>query len=123
MKTWLAPVALVILSLSACAPATGPAVGDPPPTVSIPGSESGCVAAGGEWSREGRLGAWMCVMPYADAGRPCTDGDQCLGDCRARELGPAEARPVTGVCQANTSPFGCFTRVEDGRAAATLCVD
>ena len=70
------------------------------------------------------LGAYRCVIAYADAGRPCTDAAQCQGECRlADDKRPAEGEAVTGQCQANSSPFGCFTRVENGRAAATLCVD
>lgn len=69
------------------------------------------------------LGHWACVMPYTDAGRPCTDGAQCQGDCRATGPVGRPGEAATGVCQADTSPFGCFTRVENGRSAGTLCVD
>ena len=94
------------------------------PPAASPAEETACAAAGGDWRREGMLGSWMCVMPHADAGRSCTDGSQCRGDCRlADDARPPQGGPVTGVCQADTSPFGCFTRVENGRAAATLCVD
>ena len=30
---------------------------------------------------------------------------------------------VAGICQADSNRFGCFTRVEDGKAEATLCID
>ena len=90
----------------------------------MPQTQAVCETEGGTWRREGRLGLMACVMPHADAGQPCTDGDQCAGDCRlGDDKRPAEGEPVTGICQANTSNFGCFTRVEDGRAAHTLCVD
>ena len=107
MKTWIPAAALAFLCIS-CMPAepspatelaeSGPSAAAP----QIPADQSGCEAAGGDWRREGRLGAYRCVIAYADAGRPCTDAAQC---------------------QAKSSPFGCFTRVENGRAAATLCVD
>lgn len=73
----------------------------------------------------GRLQSMQCVISYADAGTVCTDGDQCEGDCRIEEQSPhpMEGTSVTGRCQATSAPFGCFTRVEDGKAAATLCVD
>ena len=66
----------------------------------------------------------MCVLPYADAGKVCTDSDQCMGDCRLAD-GPSlpSGTTATGVCQANTSPFGCFANVEDGKVDAALCVD
>ncbi|MFN4296616.1 MAG: hypothetical protein ACK4FB_07210 [Brevundimonas sp.] len=117
--------AAAALILGACMPntATGPDDGPASPTT-VPGTQAACETGGGIWRAEGRLGLMTCVMPHADAGQPCTDSDQCAGDCRlGDDKRPAEGEPVTGICQANTSNFGCFTRVEDGRAAATLCVD
>jgi hypothetical protein len=32
-------------------------------------------------------------------------------------------KPITGQCQASSSPFGCFARVEDGHSTGFLCVD
>lgn len=123
MKTLtLCGAAAVLVLMGACAP-TGPS-GDAGSPLTIPETSAACGAEGGIWRREGRLGTWMCVMPYADAGRSCTDGAQCRGDCRlADDERPPAGAAVTGVCQADTSRFGCFTRVENGRAAATLCVD
>ncbi|MEH6664934.1 MAG: hypothetical protein V7678_08780 [Brevundimonas sp.] len=126
MKTsHLAAVAAAFLALGACMPNAAPAT-DPGPAgpTAAPETRAACETEGGTWRREGRLGLMACVMPHADAGQPCTDSDQCAGDCRlADDKRPAEGEAVTGVCQANTSNFGCFTRVEDGRAAATLCID
>ena len=84
-----------------------------------------CAARGGEMRRVGMLGSWQCIVPYADAGRSCTDGDQCAGDCRLPDGAkvPLEGEPVTGVCQPNNDRFGCYTTVEDGRADPTICVD
>ena len=60
----------------------------------------------------------------ADAGKPCTDGDQCEGDCRAEPSdGPPKPGTVTGVCQADSDPCGCFTTIEDGQVAHAICVD
>jgi hypothetical protein len=121
----LAAAAAFALTLGACMPnaAAGPDAGPAAPTA-VPETQAACETEGGTWRREGRLGLMTCVMPHADAGQPCTDSDQCAGDCRlADDKRPAEGEAVTGICQANTSNFGCFTRVEDGRAAATLCVD
>lgn len=123
----LTAAALAALLAWACAPAApGGDLMEPPTTVGgeAPRDQAGCQGAGGDWRREGMLGAYMCVTPYADAGRSCTDGAQCQGDCRLADDGPAPmGGPATGVCQANSSPFGCFTRVDNGRASATLCVD
>ncbi len=84
-----------------------------------------CEAAGGEISRGGMLGWEGCVQAYADAGKACTDGSDCLGRCMLDEAsgGAGMGDPATGTCQATDSPFGCFTTVTDGRADPALCVD
>lgn len=126
MKTWFPAAAVAALALSACMPAASPAPEPSDSTASFatPDTQAACEAESGTWRPEGRLGLMTCVMPHADAGQSCTDSDQCAGDCRlGDDKRPAEGELVTGICQADTSNFGCFTRVEDGRAAATLCVD
>ena len=125
-----------LLALGACAPVENDADGalgsetagtlPPQPGRSVAArDQASCQAEGGSWTRQGRLQSYMCVTSYADAGKQCTDGDQCAGDCRLPdgERAGMNSGPVTGVCQASSVPFGCFTRVEDGKAAATLCVD
>ena len=84
-----------------------------------------CVRRGGTMQPVGRMQTMQCVIRYADAGRRCTDGDQCAGECRVADVTarPAAGAAVVGQCQADSNRFGCFTRVEDGRAEATLCVD
>lgn len=85
---------------------------------------SACAARGGEMKQVGRLQSWQCVIRYADAGKRCTDGDQCQGDCRVEgNSGLTPGAAVTGVCQATSDRFGCHTPVEDGKAGATLCID
>jgi hypothetical protein len=75
----------------------------------------------------GRMQTVRCVITYADAGRRCTDSDQCEGTCRLNGEPSPTVRPgsaAVGQCQAsNASNFGCFTTVEDGKVDATLCVD
>ncbi len=121
MRTLLIATGLL---MAACQPLppVDPGPGGPGP---IPTSADACRDRGGHWGPQGLLGRDGCVLPYADAGKRCTDGDQCLGDCRAVESTsfPRPGQSATGQCQANTSPFGCFTRVENGKAEAALCVD
>ncbi len=114
------PVLMALgLLLASCVPAPEPEVSG-----TAPRDQASCVAVGGDWRREGMLGNYMCVQSFADAGKRCTDGDQCLGDCRVTEGEfPAPDTAAVGQCQANTSPFGCFSRVEDGKAQVGLCVD
>lgn len=116
-------IAALALMASACTPMPGATTDPAAPTSSL--SATDCAARGGSMKAVGRLQTMQCVIPYADAGKTCTDGDQCAGDCRIEDVTsrPAEGAAVSGRCQANSQPFGCFTRVEDGKAAATLCVD
>jgi hypothetical protein len=72
----------------------------------------------------GRRQTLQCVVSYADAGKSCSSGSQCSGECRASpdsETVPGQA--VAGNCQADSDRFGCSTKVENGRAQATICID
>ena len=84
-----------------------------------------CAARGGKMLPQGRMQTMVCVINYADAGRRCTDGDDCAGDCRVGDVAspPAAGANAVGQCQVNSSRFGCYTTVEGGKAEATLCVD
>ena len=112
--------ALVLpLALVGCSPA---AVTSEAPMQSA--DASACAARGGEMKQVGRLQSWQCVIRYADAGKRCTDGAQCQGDCRTEPTVTArEGQSVRGVCQATSNRFGCFTTIRDGKAEATLCID
>ncbi len=81
-----------------------------------------CHAAGGEVHQAGLLGYENCILPYADAGQACSDSSECLGDCRLTDFSKPEDS-ITGTCQINDSPFGCYQTVENGRAGHMLCVD
>lgn len=92
-----------------------------------PEARAQCLARGGRIMIAGLLGNEMCALPLADAGKRCTSGDQCIGDCLFDERRAPTAREyaarVTGTCQATNYGFGCRTRVEKGRIQPTLCVD
>jgi putative hemolysin len=98
-----------------------------PAAQSAAGSEdaAACAARGGKMLPQGRMQTMLCVISYADAGRRCTDGDDCAGDCRVEDVtgAPAAGTNAVGQCQASSSRFGCHTRVEGGKAEATICVD
>jgi hypothetical protein len=106
--------AALMLPLGACAPALTPQ--------QI--AERDCAAQGGRMERVGRMQTLQCVIAYPDAGKTCRDGDDCLGDCRVPGgVIVEDGRPVAGQCAATSDRFGCYTRVEDGRATAAICVD
>ena len=122
---------LLCLILVACAPAVAPATGGTdgdggPATAPVQSPHTldagQCTAAGGTMRPVCMMGTVQCVVPYADAGRTCRDGDDCQGDCRAETM-ESQRGPVTGRCQANSDPCGCYANVEDGHVDAALCVD
>lgn len=87
-------------------------------------AEQECAAQGGKMQPVGRAQTMQCVVSYGDAGKVCRDGDDCLGDCRVPDgVIVPDGRPVEGRCVASSDRFGCYTRVEDGRAQPAICID
>lgn len=123
MSLRLMIAAAAALLLTACAPVVP--TPDGPVTVDQTPTAAACAARGGELRPVGRMQSLQCVIKYADAGKRCTDGDDCLGDCRIENMAarPQEGAAAVGQCQVNNLNFGCFTTVENGRAEATLCID
>jgi hypothetical protein len=114
-------LAITASLLAGCAPQT--TIGA---AATAPGGadSSACAARGGTMKQVGRMQSWQCVVSFADAGRSCVDGDQCQGDCRVDgNSGIAPGAAAVGVCQATSDSFGCHTRIEDGAAGSTLCID
>ncbi|MFA4950006.1 hypothetical protein [Brevundimonas sp.] len=125
-------IAAAALMMAACQPVptttpTQTASTDTPAVQTpAPGTDAAaCAARGGKMLPQGRLQSLQCVVSYADAGRRCTDGDDCQGDCRIGEVNgaPDAGSAAVGQCQANSTRFGCYTTVEGGKAEATICVD
>lgn len=130
---WLAIAAALLMT--ACAPQVTP---DPPPAPSaeatpyLPPDErpsstqtQACADRGGTYQRAGRVGGLHCIVRYADAGKRCTDGAQCQGDCRLTDVAamPRDGTAAVGVCQADSNRFGCYATITDGKADAAICVD
>ena len=84
-----------------------------------------CEAAGGVVGPGGMLGYDQCVQPYADAGKACKGSEDCEGRCLLSADSDDDMGQPTddGVCQADDSPFGCYTEVNDGVAQYAICVD
>jgi hypothetical protein len=65
----------------------------------------------------------MCDMPATDAGKQCTNSDQCEGLCLAPP--GVDLRTGTdgfGQCSPRQINFGCKTRIEDG-SIGMMCLD
>ena len=115
-------IAAALLTLAACAPTAPPPAG---PAQAASGSDTAetCAARGGQIETVGRRGLPTCVVPYADAGKSCTDNAQCQGGCIVEgNLEPNDA-PVTGQCKRSNVQFGCYAKVVGGKATGAICVD
>nr|WP_241093703.1 hypothetical protein [Xanthomonas sp.] len=82
-----------------------------------------CAAQGGSMRPLGRRGLLRCVVPFADAGKACSDSDQCQGDCLVATP-VASGTPAQGTCQRDISEnFGCRQEVRGGVGASQICID
>lgn len=129
-RLMIAAAALLMAAACQPMPATDSASAAPAPRptqVSAAGSTDAalCASQGGKMLPQGRMQSVRCVISYADAGRRCTTGSDCQGDCRIEEVAgaPQAGATVAGTCQRDSSRFGCYTTVENGKAEATICVD
>lgn len=88
---------------------------------------SSCAGQGGRESRA-PFGMPICQISYRDAGKTCSGKADCQGQCLSDAPEQAHSvrigTPVAGKCAAETSTFGCYGKVEDGKLAeAYACVD
>ena len=127
MRVFLIFAALILASctepmVEAEAPKSNPPKATAEPK---PDTPEACTKNGGTWRPVCLMGTPACVMPYSDAGKPCTDKKECQGQCRYEGNGetPPPGTKVTGACQRTTDPCGCFGVVADGKLEAMLCVD
>ena len=114
--------ALAVLTACASPP---PPVETAGPAMAEPTDAASCKAAGGDWHPVGLLQAEACEIPYPDAGKVCTDNDQCAGQCWAEGVSPFEeaGQKGTGRCQPTNMPFGCHSDLVGGIVQPGLCVD
>lgn len=122
-------IAMAALLAAACQPMPEKGTvdtADVPPAVQVPenATPTECAARGGAMRPVGRAQTMQCVVTYADAGKRCTTGSDCLGDCRVEDAPfPTSGAAAVGRCQADSQPFGCYAKVEGGKATAAICVD
>jgi hypothetical protein len=82
-----------------------------------------CNARGGVWIRMGLLGNFGCNLPTKDAGKACTDDDQCEMYCQPPEEMRQSFHPI-GSCSATYAIFGCQGGMKDGWVMqGKACVD
>lgn len=77
-----------------------------------------CEQEGGKWtSGEPQYGGQRCIKSYADAGKKCTNSDQCLGDCVTNIVSNLGKE---GTCQKTNDRELCFNPVENERFQCLL---
>jgi putative hemolysin len=109
----------IALLLAACAP-TAQQNASPAPSANA--MAAACAAKGGAIQPVGKAQIPVCVTPYADAGKACTDKSQCQGAC-VLEGNLEPQGPVTGACQKTDRQFGCYAKVVNGKTTGAICVD
>jgi putative hemolysin len=115
LKSGLASASLALSLLAACAPA-------PAPQPAAQSADASCAARGGTMQPVGRLQRPTCVVPYADAGKTCSDKADCQGACIAE--GNLEAQgATTGQCQKTNVQFGCYAKIVGGKSTGAICID
>jgi hypothetical protein len=90
------------------------------------GTAAQCTAQGGTWQRVCMMGTLACVVPYSDAGKPCTDGSACAGKRCLAPQGTASfpgQGPKQGQCIANNNPCYFGINIEKGFTVPTAVAD
>ncbi len=78
--------------------------------------------------RRGMQNRLVCVIRFPDAGKKCSDKNDCAGSCMIdlgrREYSQAElARTHIGACQVDDKPFGCWAHLVNGKVSGWFCAD
>ncbi len=103
---------LFITALATSACATHPAI-----------DTAQCAAKGGTVRGVGMFATPACVIPYADAGKSCSDKSDCLGMCKAA-LDASIGTTGSGTCQRDSHDiYGCYNEIKGGVVVGGMCWD
>ncbi|MFC2969856.1 hypothetical protein [Acidimangrovimonas pyrenivorans] len=109
----LAAAVLTVLALSACLP-DGPPKLAPVGQASVDAAKARCEATSGSFGpAPGGKGGMICFHKTRDAGKICTAGSQCEGQCLAR----------SGTCAPVTPLMGCQEILLGGGVRMTQCIN
>lgn len=85
--------------------------------------QEACAEDGGRIEGVGMFATPACVVPFSDAGAPCSDDADCEGFCKAAETSVV-GEASTGTCQLTSHDhFGCVNKVECGVVVSGPCID
>ena len=101
------PVAEVVAE-----PAPQPDLAEVVPEEAKSDRQIACEKKKGQWVKaEGA--AYTCIFTTGDAGKSCTRGSQCEGECLAR----------SGTCSPIKPLLGCNEILQDDGARVTMCIE
>ena len=88
-----------------------------------------CQAEGGRIQPTLLPSVRVCVKPFADAGKKCSDGSQCMGSCLITEKDAdwdddlTAGQDASGHCQGEDPFLGCYIEIEQGKTKQAICAD
>ena len=83
-----------------------------------------CTRQDGKYARRGLRGFWVCDRPTKDAGKVCSNSDECEARLCVAPKGAAVGTKATGTCFGRTVSLStCLAGVSNGVVGHTLCVD
>lgn len=85
-------------------------------------SKTECELKGGLWTKVGISLTESCIFKMKDAGKICSDKNQCEGSC----IAPDDSKPgdkSTGKCSGYDTVTGCHSFISNGIVTQEICVD
>jgi hypothetical protein len=97
----------------------------------IPQDKETCEAEAGAWGRLGLSQDERCNPATSDAGKTCSNQNECESACLAdltqeeqnRIIDQKEIVETDGSCTSRLLIYGCNAYVNDGKVDGILCVD
>ena len=82
-----------------------------------------CRSTGGKVEGVGIFGLPACVAYFTDGGKDCRNKSDCQSDCIVPEV-VANGTEAQGTCaRSDHDFFGCYSRIDHGRAVESMCQD
>ena len=90
----------------------------PTPTLPLKEKEQACLKAGGVFVKIGLRDVEVCNFKTTDAGKSCTDSQQCQGSCVTED-----ANATSGNCTDWKIIEGCHAIFHKGKSSGIVCLD